>query len=251
MRAVWTVVSVVLLINTLLLGAAVGWLVHTGRLDQARIYRVRDMLSLTIAQEEQQEWVAKQLEEQSRQKVMEIARLESVNDGPITLADRLIAEQRGDELAEQRIARLRRDILDMRNQLRLAKEQLIKKEAGLSAQRTAFEQAVAKQVRLNVDADFRKALQMIQQVKPDQAKQIFQQLVRIGKKSQVVDYLAAMQPRKAAAVMKSFKTPQEIVQATDLLQALQDRGIGLAVGGLDGPRQPKQSLNDDQSGGSS
>ena len=234
MKAVWTVISVVLLINAMIVAGAVGWLYHTGRLSRQRIEQARDVFELTIQQEQQQELQARELEEQSRERAMEIARLESVSDGPITLADRLRAEQRGDELAKQRVERLNRDIMDIRRQLDLGKSLLSKRQAQLDAERRAFEQSVQRQAKLRQDADFKQTVQMYQQVKPKQAKQMFQELIKQGKQSQVVDYLAAMQLRKAAAVLKTFKTSQEIVQATDLLQVLRQRGVELAAEGLDG-----------------
>lgn len=240
MRAVWTVISVVLLINTLALAGLVGWLHRTGRLDRQRVHRVRDMFSMTIEEEKQQKLMAQQLEQDSRQQAMEIARLESVSDGPVTLADRLEAEQRGDELAVQRIERLRRDIADMRRQLTLAQQQLDKKNQELAAQQRAFEEAVRAQTQLQEDADFQQTVRMFGQVKPAQAKQMFQELIRQGKKSQVVEYLAAMQLRKAAGVIKTFTSPDEISQATDLLQTLRERGIELAGSG---PSRQEQGVN--------
>ncbi len=240
MRALWTVISVVLLINVFALVGVGGWLYRTGRIDRQRIDRVRDMFSITIEEEKQQELQAQQLEQQTRQQAMEIARLEAVSDGPVTLADRFRAQQRGDELAAQRVERLRRDIADLRKQLGLARRQLADKQQALTARQTAFEQTVNQKVDLQDDADFQQIVRLIGQIKPAQAKQIFQEMIKQDKKSHVVDYLAAMQLRKAAAVIKTFRTPEEIVQATDLLQALRERGIELAGDGL---KQSERGLN--------
>jgi hypothetical protein len=242
-RAVWTVITLLLLINALLMAGAAGWLYRSGRLDQERIDRIREMLSITIQQEKEQEMQAQALEEQSRQQALEIARLESVSDGPITLADRLHSEQLGDELAVQRIERLRRDISDMRRQLRLAKDLLAKQHAELSTQREAFEQAVERQTKLKRDEDFQQTVQMYQKVKPKQAKGMFQELLSQGKAEQVVDYLSAMQLRKAAAVLKEFKKPDEIVQATDLLQRLRERGIEMDRDGNQRTQRPQETLS--------
>jgi len=243
MRAIWTVISVLLLINVLAFAGGVGWLVRSGRLNRQRFDLIREMLSLTVQQEQGQKLDAQKLEEASRQKAMEIARLESVSDGPVTLADRLRTELRGDELAEQRVERLRRDISDMRRQIGLAQSLLAKKQIEMDAQRVAFEEAVKHQAKLQEDADFQLTVRMLQQIKPKQGKQIFQELLKNGKRSQVVEYLAAMQLRKAAAVLKTFKTPQEIVQAADLLQTLRERGIELAAMGSAGSKTPKQGVN--------
>jgi len=231
-KALWTVISVVLLINVLLLAAGVGWLHRTGRLGQQRVDRVREMFSKTIKAEEQEVLKAKELEEQTRKQAQEIARLESVSDGPVTLIDRLQAEQRGDELAAQRVARLRRDISDMRRQLRLAKRLLAEKHETLKTERRAFEEAVERQLKLREDEDFQQTVRMYQGLKAKQAKQMFQRLIGQGKIGQVVEYLSAMQMRKATAVLKQFKSPEEVKQATDLLQKLRERGIELIQDGV-------------------
>ena len=53
---------------------------------------------------------------------------------------------------------------------------------------------------------------------------MFQQLIQQNQTDQVVDYLDAMQVRKAAKVLGQFQSPSEITQATMLLQKLRLRG---------------------------
>ncbi len=235
MKAIWTIIMTLLVINALAILGVVGWLYQDGRLNQGRIDKVRDIFELTIEEETLEKQQAQELAEKTRQQALEVARLESVSDGPVTLADRLVAEQQGDELAIQRVERLGREIQDLRRQLRLAKQLLTKQEEELATQRQAFEQAIEKQIKLQENQDFQQAVRMYQQVKPKQAKQMFQRLIQQGKQSQVVEYLAAMQLRKAAGVLKQFKSPQEIAQATDLLQQLRERGIPMELDGLGGP----------------
>ncbi len=231
MKTIWTIITILLLINALLLGVGVGWLSNSGRLNQERIDRIRDMLTLTIEQEEKQAQLALELEEQTRQQAMDIARLESVSDGPVTLADRLQTELQGDELAAQRVERMKRDIADLRRQLRLSQELLAKKHQEMQSQQQVFDDAVQRQTKLQEDKDFQQTVRMYEQLKAKQTKQMFQELVGQGKARQVVDYLAAMQLRKAAAVLKEFKSPDEVAQATDLLQRLRERGIEMTADG--------------------
>ncbi|NJL32148.1 MAG: hypothetical protein HC898_11290 [Phycisphaerales bacterium] len=65
---------------------------------------------------------------------------------------------------------------------------------------------------------FKLALQMYEQVRPKQGKQMMQELIVKGQMDQVVEYMAAMQLRKAAAILKEFKTPPEVAMATELVQ---------------------------------
>jgi formate-dependent nitrite reductase cytochrome c552 subunit len=127
----------------------------------------------------------------------------------------------------QRVERLQRDIADLQRQLGLAKDLLAKQKTDLDAQRKEFEEAVARERDLHARADFAQAVQTYEQLKPKQVKEMFQALMKDGKTRDVIDYLAAMQGRKAAAVLKEFKMPDEIPQATDLVQKLRDRGVDL------------------------
>ncbi len=248
MKAVWTVITVLLLINVLLLAGGVGWLFKTGRLDQERFDRARDMFTKTIAEEKRETEQAKELEEQARQRAEEIARLESVSDGPVTLADRLQAELRGDDLAAQRVERLKRDIKDLRRQLALAKQLINQQHEDLAAQRQAFKEAVEAETKLKEDEDFQQTVRLYENVKAKQAKQMFQQLMGQNKVDEVVDYLSAMQQRKAAAVLKQFKSPPEIAQATVLLQRLRERGIEMDQPGSPGQNRPNNGLDQNEAG---
>ena len=227
MKTLWTAITIVVLLNILLLGAGLLWLKSSGRLNAERVRRVGEMFALTIDEEQQQQAQADALEEQSRQQAMDLARLESVSDGPISLADRLEAQQQRDDLATMRLDRLKRDIRDLQQQLELSKRLLAEKEAQLQADRQAFEQALAQQQQLQQDENFQQTVSMYEQLKPKQAKQMFRDLIERGQIEQVVDYLAAMQLRKAAGAIKQFKSPEEITQAAELLQRLRERGIDL------------------------
>ncbi len=227
-KTLWAVLCVVLWINLLAAAGFVAWLYKSGRLNQDRVDRIRQMLTLTVAEEEEQRQQAAAQEEEARQKAMEAARLESVSDGPDTLDDFLKAERLGDEMAMQRIERLQRDIRDLQRQLAIAKQLYTKQSEQFAAERKAFEEAASAQSRLQRDQNFQQAVRMYEQVKPRQAKEMFQELIRRDQTAQVVDYLAAMQMRKAASVLKEFKTPAEVAQATELIQRLRQRGVNLA-----------------------
>lgn len=227
MRTLWTAITIVVLINVLLLGGVLLWLKSTGRIDAERVRRVGNIFSVPIEQEQQLQAEADALEEQARQQALDLARLESVSDGPISLADRLEAQQQRDDLATMRLDRLKRDIRDLQQQLELSKRLLAEKEAQLQSDRDAFTQALQQQQQLEQDENFQQTVSMYEQLKPKQAKQMFQDLIARGQIDQVVDYLAAMQLRKAAGALKQFKSPEEITLATELLQRLRERGIDL------------------------
>ncbi len=225
MKTLWIILTGVLLANAIALGVGIGWLNATDRLDRERFQRVVEMFSITVSQERADTEQALALEEKARQQALEAARLESAGDGPVTLIDRLAAQQGGDELAVQRVARMEREAADLKRHLELAKQIMAKQSAKIHADREAYARDVEQQQRARNDENFQRAVQMYERVKPKQAVQMFRRLIDEGKTQHVVNYLAMMQQRKAAAVLKAFKTPKEIEQATELIQLLGSRGV--------------------------
>lgn len=227
MKTAWTVISIVVLANMLALAGFVGWLRFTGRLDRARVNHLVEMFTLTVEQEVLEKEKAQALEEQAREQALQVARLESVGEGAVTLADRLHAQQQGSEAATLRVERMQREVHDLQRQLELTKQLLSKQRQELNDERKVFTEQARAADELRDDKNFQNALRMYEGVKPKQAKQMFQELMRRGMTDQVVDYLAAMQPRKAATVLKTFKSQVEIEQVADLVQRLRERGVAV------------------------
>ncbi|MEM8495768.1 MAG: hypothetical protein AAF663_10320, partial [Planctomycetota bacterium] len=72
------------------------------------------------------------------------------------------------------------------------------------------------------------AVQTLEQLKGRQAKEMLQVLLDRDQQELVVDYLAAMNLRKSAGILKEFKGAEEAVQAMDIVEALRERGIQVA-----------------------
>jgi colicin import membrane protein len=215
----------VLLINVLALGGLVGWLAATGRLSQDRVERVIELFEPTVAEAERQREEARQQAEAEREKAERAARLEQVKDGPDTLQDRLARAQREDEMARHRLKRFEAESENLRQQMERAKQRLEEQKAELEAKREQFEQFVEERTERMQEEDFQKTVQMYENLRPEQAKQMFQELLNEGKEEEVVDYLAAMQLRRAAKILERFEGPNEIQQATGLLERLRERGV--------------------------
>ena len=227
MRSLWTALVFVLIVNFLALVGFVGWLVADGRLDRARMDQVVSLFSMKVADEA----AAKQLEETKKQRdaetAREAARLERVADGPAQLAQQIADDQEKDEIALQRLERLKRDIQDLQRTNEVARRLLAEERAKIDTDRKALQDALTAEKKKREDEDFKQAVKMYEQLRAKQSKEMFQQLMTQQKTDQVLDYLAAMQLRKASAVLKEFKTGPEIVQATELVQRLRERGINI------------------------
>lgn len=225
MRAIGMALLVLLALHLVALLGLVGWLAATDRVNEARAREVVEMFTPTIAEAEAERREREAQAQAEREQAEEAARLETVADGPRTLQDHLAARQRGDALARHRLERLQRETDDLRQQIDRATQLLSDQKRQLDEEREAFEQFVREHNERREDADFRQTVQMYERLRPAQVKEMFQELLEDGKTDRVVDYLAEMQLRRAGRVIEQFQTPEEIRQATDLLERLRERGV--------------------------
>ncbi|MFW6058566.1 MAG: hypothetical protein ACODAQ_00205 [Phycisphaeraceae bacterium] len=224
-RSMITSIVLLLALHFVALGGVIGWLGATDRLSEERARRVVEMFTLTVEEEAQREAEREAREQAERDKAREAARLEAVAEGPQTLQDRLAAEQRADDLAMHRVERLQRETEDLRQQIERAKKLINDQKQQLQDDRERFEQTVEERNERRASEQFQQTVQMYEQLRPDQAKRMFQQLLNQGETDLVVDYLAEMQLRTASKILQEFETPQEIEQATTLLEQLRKRGV--------------------------
>ena len=239
MKTLWTAVTTVLILNVLALIGGIGILYATGRLDGDRVRGIVETLKMTIEEEDEQQALAGQLEEQNRLQAVEASRLNAVRHGPVTLADQLKTTHDSEDTSLHIANRMRRDIADLQRQVEIAKQLIAKQRETLTAEREAFDEMAKRHAEPKDDQDFRHAVAMYEKLKPKMAKQMFIRLLNDNKTQQVVNYLAAMKMRKAAAVLNEFKSPPEIVQATELIQQLRDRGMQPVTSADLATNQPK------------
>lgn len=225
MRTAWNVISVLLLLHLVALIGGGFWLHSSGRLSRQRLHAAVEIFRPTLEEERAREAHAADLARQAQEVREQAAHLQSVALGPRTVADRLQEQDLRDSIAEARVQRLQRDILDLQRRIESDKQMLLQQKSEIEAREGELRAAIERETKLRNDRDFKQAVAMYEQLRARQAKEIFQKLLAEGRTDDVVDYLAAMQLRKAAAVLKEFKETSEIGQATVLLQRLRDRGI--------------------------
>lgn len=225
MRAVWIALCSLLVIHVIAGIAFMGWLRASGRLNRDRVHRVVEIFRPTIAQERADRKLAEKVEAEAKEQAAALARLEEVADGPTTVADRLATDQQARELSLRKIERLQREIRDLTRNMEFARQQIGAQKADIDRERAAFEAYRQREIALKADDEFQRAVQTYEGLKPKQAKVMFQELIGRGEKDKVVDYLAAMQLRKSAAVLGEFKADDEVAQAAELVERLRGRGI--------------------------
>lgn len=224
MKAIAVAIGAAVALNLLAVLGFVGWLGASGRLSSARVHKVVQMFEPTIAQSKAKQKQAAQKAAEQKQKQREAARLASVANGPTTVENKLNEDQQANDIAMERVSEMKAEVAALQNEIEQAKQHLAAEQASLEKKRKQFEQYVKAHQKKLQSKQFQRAVQMYESLQPAQTKLMFQKLIQEHKTDQVVDYLNAMQVRKAAKVIQQFQSPSGISQATMLLQKLRERG---------------------------
>ena len=223
MRTLFTAFILVLVINVLALGALAGWLGSTGRLNKERMRDAVAVFNNTIEEEERLAKEAEQEELEAQAMAERALRMEQVAGGPVTPEARLQAIQVVDDKRRALLERQKVEAEALKRQLDAQQKLIEQKLAELNAKQKAFDDAIASKIDKMESDDFKEAIAMLEGIPPKQAKQVIQEWLTDGAQEQVVDYLSAMEERKAAKVLKEFKLPNEVTQAATLIEQLRQR----------------------------
>ncbi|MEM9420508.1 MAG: hypothetical protein AAGA25_15870, partial [Planctomycetota bacterium] len=178
----------------------------------------------TIAEVDQLKAEAEAAEADAAAARDQLMRLESVAKGPQTLEDRLAENFEADEFDLHRLERLGAETEAIRRRLDQDKALIAGEWAKLQADKAIFEEMVKVRTASMRDEDFDRAVKTLEQLPPKQAKGVVQKYIADGQMAEVVDYLAAMQLRKSAGILKAFKSEEDIPQAAEILERLRTRG---------------------------
>lgn len=223
MRTLITAITLVLVINILALGALAGWLGTTGRLNKERVRNAVAVFNHTIEEEAMLAEEAEQAELDDQALAERALRMEQVAGGPVTPEARLQSIQVIDENQRALLERQKVEAEALRRQLNVQQRLIEEKIAELDTKRKAFDAAIAARIEEMEGADFQEAIAMLEGIPAKQAKQVIQEWLTSGSQDQVVEYLSAMEERKAAKVLKEFKLPNEVAQAATLIEQLRLR----------------------------
>ncbi|MEM0914157.1 MAG: hypothetical protein AAGK09_06045 [Planctomycetota bacterium] len=224
-KSIVIAVVVVLALNLLAMAGVVGWLGATDRLSRDRVDAVVAMFTPTLATEAEAAELAANQAEADAMVAAEEARLASAATGLATLDDRLRTRTVSEDLLAEASARMRVEREAIERRLNTSEQVITKLRDELAAERERFAEFVDNQRAQKLDEDFQQAVAFYEQLQPKQAKESFEQLIAAGGEDEVIDYLSAMQLRKAGAVLREFKSPNEVAIATGLLSRLRERGL--------------------------
>ena len=231
MKAMWNVISIFLVIHLIAAMFFVGWLRSSDRLNKPRMDSLVAMFRVTITDEQAKLEETAEAEEEQRQAMRELARLEEVAHGLTSVDDRLRTDYEDEEVGLQKLEWTKRAIVDLLQNLEKTKAELLRLKKENKTERDAFDKAVADRAEMLADESFQQAVKLYENLDPELARQSFLELIKQDKENHVVDYLAAMQLRKAAKVLGQFEGPKDVAVATRLIQRLRERGVELTTTG--------------------
>lgn len=166
MRTIWNVLAVVGLANVLAVGGFVGWLYATDRLDGERVTKLRATISKPIAAEK------KEIADESAKAAAAVKATEDsarMSKAPLTAEQQLEARLGATDIDRQKAERMGREIADLRAQLGLERSRLEKERTALASDRAAFEEMVKVKLGAAQDAQMKKTLNVLSELKPGPA----------------------------------------------------------------------------------
>jgi len=228
MKTLWQVISLLAVVHILGLAGFVGFLAGTDRINAERVELVRDTFMLTVAEDQAEEEELAAVAADAESTDERVATASDIDDpAPVSVAERLAQERAQNEATLRQIERTRKEVEDLRRNLKLAQERVQKQHDQLMAEKKAVEEKLTQiEQRLN-DEGFKKAVQLYEALPAKQTKQMFVKLIGEGQIEQVVMYMEAMESRKAGGVMKEFKSEADLAMAVDIAERLRARGTHL------------------------
>lgn len=242
MKSLLSAFILLLLIHLIAGVGFVGWLKASDRLDGDRVQRVVEVFRPTRAQEAAAQSEAEAAEAQAAAARDELARLDRAGRGPQTLAAQLAANRNDDRFAQLRLERLKDETEAIRTRLDQDKAAITRDLEDLRQREAEFAERVARRSAELQSEDFKRAVASLEQLPPRQAKGVIDAYLEAGDEDLAVDYLAAMQLRKSAGVLKAFKAEEDLPRAARLIDKLRTRSDAAARAAADPPSPTEPTL---------
>ncbi len=220
MKKIFLVLVLTLAMNFLAVGGAVGFLFQSGRLDKAKIAKVREIVFPPPGAAS----TTRPSEGPPAPQPLNLANLLDKHSGSMIEQVDFIRRTVDAQMLE--LDRRQRELADLKRQVDLANQKLTADRAALDQREkdlAAREQATE---RLQSDTGFQNSLAIYTAMPAKQVKTIFMSLGE----GTVQQYLTAMDTRTAGKIIKEFKTPDETAFIQRILERIRQAQVSVTDG---------------------
>lgn len=225
MKRLWNVFVLTLAVNFLAVAVGVAYLYNDGRLDRGRIDAIKAVLYPPPAT---QPAASQPAAEAQPEPVLKLGELLEQKSGLSTSEQLQFIQQTFDaRMAE--LDRRQRELGDLQRQVDLANATLARDRTALEAEKKRVAEREQLAARLASDEGFQASLELYKSLPARQVKAAFMTM----DDETVKRYLQAMEPRRAAKIVREFKTPDEqqrIQRVIDQMRGGSDSSVAEQAG---------------------
>lgn len=213
MKKLFTVILLVLSVNFLAIAGGVGYLVQTKKLNKETVAKIKDLLfPEPVAETPATQPVAI---DPTTQPAMKLEELLAKKSGQSATEQVQFIQQAFDSQMAV-MDRRQRELADQQGTISKAKAQLAKDREDLERQRQDLSDKQQQATKLADDKGFQDSLALYSTMPGKQVKTIFMSL----DDATIQQYLQAMAPRRAGAIIKEFKSSEETARIQKVLERM-------------------------------
>ena len=227
MKTLLKLIIVLAVFHLLAAAGFVGWLYQSGRIDSARLERVRDLFKPTIAEENAEHL---KLADASARNDLDAAEINRLRELPMSSDEQIASSNRFEDRATLAMRALDEQQRRMQDDLRAREDSVSNRETALTQRQKEWEASIAAELERETAEQFRKAVRLLEAAPAKQAREWILELVNTQRADKAVAYLDAMNPAKSAGILKALKGEGESKVATDLLERLRMLGLESEAG---------------------
>ena len=220
MKKLWNVLVLTLALNFVLLAGGIGYLYQTKRIDKEKVHAIKEVLFPPPAVDPP---TTQPTSQPATQPVLDLDALLAAH-ASLPAAEQVQLLQRTFDFRMTELDRRNREIASQFDLVKNAQAQLQAERQAFEVRRAALETREQQATRLAADKGFQDALKLYETLKPKQVKDVFAGLAD----EVVVRYLRAMEPVRAAKIIKEFKTPAEVQRVKVLMEQVRAAETGSA-----------------------
>jgi hypothetical protein len=211
MKRIWDVLVLTLAINFLLLAGSVAWMYQGGRLDKARVAKIKEVLfppPISAA-------AVTQSADPTTRPTLQLDELLAKHSS-MTAGQQVDFVRQTFDTQMAQLDRRTRELGDLKAQIDLANSKLVADRAALDGDRKKLSEQQAQAQKLATDQGFQDTLNLYNAMPAKQVKTIFMTL----NDDAMLQYMQAMEPRTATKVIKEFKTAEEVDRVQRILELM-------------------------------